>query len=73
MIGPADEGRTRHVDYTVHQAYLQLKSLIKSAAQDNRGQVVQAGVLASADAVFDAGVAHRLHAPEPGCSAVTPV
>ena len=27
MIGPADEGRTRHVDYTVHQAYVQLKKV----------------------------------------------
>ena len=52
MIGPADEGRTRHVDYTVHQAYLQLKSLIKSAAQDNLGEMVQAGGLAATNVVL---------------------
>jgi hypothetical protein len=56
MIGPADEGRTPHVDYTVHQAYLQLKSLIKSAAQDNRGQVGERAVLQLGDDLLDDGV-----------------
>ena len=56
MIGPADEGRTRHVDYTVHQAYLQLKSLIKSAAQDNRRQVGQRAVDQVGDDLLDDGV-----------------